>query len=246
MPETRHAPVASTQVLPLAAGESIDPHWHDGHQIVYAGSGVLAVTTPAGTWFAPGNRAIWIPAGTVHAHRAYGRLDLHTVGLPPDAAPLGLETPTVLVVGPLLRELIRAYTRAPGDDGPERGRLRAVLLDELRASPQRPVHLPEPADPRLVAVCAQLRRNPADHRTLAALGAAAGVSERTLTRLFRAELGMTFPQWRTQVRLYHALRMLADGEPVTTVGRRCGWSSTSAFIDAFRRAFGHTPGVHAR
>jgi AraC-like DNA-binding protein len=246
MPETRHVPVAATRVQPLAAGESIDPHHHDQHQIVYAGSGVLAVTTPAGTWFTPGNRALFVPAGTVHAHRAYGRLDLHMVGLPAQDDPLGLEAPTVLVVGPLLRELIRAYTRAPGDDGPQRRRLRAVLLDELRASPQRPAHLPEPTDPRLVAVCSALRRNPADHRTLAALGADAGVSERTLSRLFRADLGMTFPQWRTQVRLYHALRMLAAGEPVTTVGRRCGWSSTSAFIDAFRRAFGHTPGVHER
>jgi AraC-like DNA-binding protein len=25
---------------------------------------------------------------------------------------------------------------------------------------------------------------------------------------------------------------------------RCGWSSTSAFIDVFRRAFGHTPDTH--
>ena len=150
----------------------------------------------------------------------------------------------MLVVSPLLRELIRTYTGAPHDDGPERRRLRAVLLDELRASPQRPVHLPEPTDPRLAAVCAALRRDPADARTLAALGADAGVSERTLTRLFRADLGMTFPQWRTQLRLYNALRMLADGSQVTTVAHACGWSSTSAFIDVFRRAYGHTPGAH--
>jgi AraC-like DNA-binding protein len=28
---------------------------------------------------------------------------------------------------------------------------------------------------------------------------------------------------------------------VTTVGHRCGWSTTSAFIDVFRRALGYTP-----
>lgn len=57
---------------------------------------------------------------------------------------------------------------------------------------------------------------------------------------------MTFPQWRTQSRLYHALRMLADGDPVTTVAHHCGWSSASAFIDVFRRSFGYTPGTHNR
>lgn len=246
MPNIRHTPTAPTRAQRLTAGDRIDAHRHDDHQIVYAGAGVVAVTTDAGTWFAPGTRAIWVPAGTVHAHRAHGRLDLHLVGLPAADNPLGLDHPAVLAVSPLLRELIRAYTRDPDDDGPERRRLRAVLRDQLRLSPQQPLRLPTPADPRLAAVCALVHADPADVRTLAELGAATGVGERTLSRLFRREFGMTFPQWRTQSRLYHALRMLADGLPVTSVAHRCGWSSASAFIDVFRRSFGYTPGSHHR
>ncbi|WP_435243384.1 AraC family transcriptional regulator [Streptomyces cucumeris] len=246
MPDIRHTPKAPTRARTLAAGEGIDAHRHDEHQIIYAGSGVVAVTTDAGTWFAPGTRALWVPAGTVHAHRAHGTLDLHLVGLPPEDNPLGLDAPTVLGVSPLLRELILAYTRSPEDTSAERRRLRAVLRDQLRACPQAPVHLPAPGDPRLAAVCALVHDHPEDPRTLAALGAATGVGERTLSRLFRSELGMTFPQWRTQSRLFHALRMLADGMPVTSVAHRCGWASTSAFIDVFRRAFGYTPGTHNR
>ncbi|MFI6642812.1 AraC family transcriptional regulator [Streptomyces sp. NPDC050504] len=246
MPEIRHTPQAPTRTQALAPGERIDAHRHDDHQIVYAGSGVLAVTTDGGTWFAPGTRAIWVPAGCVHAHRAHGHLELHLLGLPADTNPLGLDAPTVLAVGPLLRELILACTRDPYDEGPERQRLRAVLLDQLRASPRQPVQLPTPTDPRLVAVCRRLHRDPADPRTLGELAAGSGAGERTLSRLFRRELGMTFPQWRTQLRLYHALRMLADGDPVTAVAHRCGWASASAFIDVFRRAFGCTPGSHQR
>ena len=55
---------------------------------------------------------------------------------------------------------------------------------------------------------------------------------------------MTFPQWRTQLRLCRALVLLAEDTPVTAVAHACGWSSTSAFIDVFRRVFGHTPGTH--
>jgi AraC-like DNA-binding protein/quercetin dioxygenase-like cupin family protein len=246
MPIIRHTPEAPTRTQTLAPGESIDAHRHDDHQIVYAGSGVVAVTTDAGTWFAPGTRAIWVPAGCVHAHRAHGHLALHLLGLPAGTNPLALDTPAVLAVSPLLRELILAYTRGPYTDSPERRRLRAVLLDQLRASPQQPVHLPAPSDPRLAAVCDLLHRDPSDPRPLAALAAATGTSERTLSRLFRHDLGMTFPQWRTQLRLYHALRMLADDMPVTAVAHRCGWASASAFIDVFRRAFGYTPGAHNR
>lgn len=55
---------------------------------------------------------------------------------------------------------------------------------------------------------------------------------------------MSFPQWRTQLRLYHALILLAGNTPVTVVAHHCGWSSASAFIDVFRRIFGPTPGTH--
>ena len=147
----------------------------------------------------------------------------------------------MLVVGPLLRELIITYTREPQEESPARSRLRSVMLDQLRATPQQGIHLPAARDARLTAVCDLLLRDPADHRSLAQLGAAVGVSQRTLTRLFAQEMGMTFPQWRTQLRLHLALQLLAEGLPVTTVGHRCGWSTTSAFIDVFRRALGHTP-----
>ncbi|MFE3740214.1 AraC family transcriptional regulator [Streptomyces sp. NPDC059134] len=243
MMEIRHQPVAPTRTQWLAPGAAIDAHRHDDHQIVYAGRGVLAVTTSTGSWVAPGTRAIWVPAGTVHAHQAHGELELRLVGLP-DENPLGLEEPTVLAVAPLLRELILAYTHTPYDDTPERRRLRAVLLDQLRASPQQPLHLPTPTAPVLRALCAILRADPADNRTLAVLGREVGASERTLSRLFKADLGMTFPQWRTHLRLYHAQVLLADNTPVTTVAHRCGWASASAFIDVFRRTFGHTPGTH--
>ncbi|WP_078843118.1 helix-turn-helix transcriptional regulator [Streptomyces albus] len=245
MQEIRHEPVAPTSARRLAPGTGIDAHRHDEHQLVYAGRGVLAVTTGAGTWTAPATRAIWVPAGTVHSHQAHGELELHLIGLPADTNPLGLGEPTVLSVSPLLRELILACTRDPADGSPEHRRLRAVLCDQLRVSPQQPLHVPAPTAPQLRAVCGILHADPADNRTLAALGRQVGAGERTLSRLFRADLGMTFPQWRTQLRLSRALVLLAEGTPVTAVAHRCGWSSASAFIDVFRRAFGHTPGSAA-
>ncbi|MFG2039357.1 AraC family transcriptional regulator [Dactylosporangium sp. NPDC048998] len=244
MPEIRHQPVAPTRARWLAPGDAIEAHRHDDHQLVYAAGGVLTVTTDAGSWIAPATRAIWVPAGTVHAHQAHGELELHLVGLPPGEGPPGWDRPTVVGAGALLRELILAYTREPHDDGPARRRLRAVLLDRLAAAPREPLHLPAPADERLRALCAILCDDPADGRTLAALGWQVGASERTLARLFRADLGMTFPQWRARLRLHRAAVLLAEGAAVTAVAHACGWSSASAFIDAFRRTFGHTPGAH--
>ncbi|MER6443768.1 AraC family transcriptional regulator [Streptomyces venezuelae] len=244
MREIRHEPTAPTRVQWMASGADIDPHRHDDHQIVYAARGVLTVTTGLGTWVAPANRAIWVPAGTVHAHRAHGAIDLHLIGLPTSRKVLPSDRPVVLNVDGLLRELILAYTREPESPGPERRRLLGVLLDRLALSPQQPLHLASPTEPRLRRLCEILTADPADCRTLDALGREVGASARTLTRLFASDMGMPFSQWRTQLRLHQALILLAEGHTVTAVAHRCGWSTTGAFIDAFRNVFGHTPGRH--
>ncbi|MGW3863867.1 AraC family transcriptional regulator [Streptomyces sp. NPDC005047] len=243
MQEIRHTAVAPTRTRHLASGGEIDAHHHDDHQIAYASRGTIAVTTDAGSWIAPATRALWIPAGTVHRHQAHGELDLHLVGLPTADNPLGLDTPAVLAVSPLLRELIVTYTRDPDDDTPPRHRLRAVMLDQLGLSPEQPLHLPAPTDPLLRALHDILRTDPADNRSLDDHGRRIGASARTLSRRLRDDLGLTYPQWRTQIRLHHALILLADDTPVTTVAHHCGWSSASTFIDVFRRTFGHTPGT---
>jgi AraC-like DNA-binding protein len=55
---------------------------------------------------------------------------------------------------------------------------------------------------------------------------------------------MTFPQWRAQLRLQHAMLLLAAGGTVTGAATASGYSNVSAFIAAFRDAFGVTPAAY--
>jgi AraC-like DNA-binding protein len=233
--------VAHTGTHDWAGGTGTDPHRHDEHQLLYASRGVLSVATDAGVWITAAGRGLWIPAGVVHQHRAYGHTRVHLIGLPAATTPLSTETPAVLAVSTLLRELLIAYASDPTAETPQRTRLRDVLLDQLKTADEKPLRLPTPHDPRLAAL---LDENPADARSADELATHVGASPRTLSRLCRDELGMTFPQWRTQLRLHHALQLLAEDTPVTAVAHRCGWASASAFIDVFRTTLGHTPGRH--
>lgn len=228
-----------------AGGSRIARHWHEQHQVAYPSVGVVAVTAGGGSWIAPSDRAIWIPAGCLHEHRFYGQTKFHCVGFDVSENPLNLVEPSVVAVTPLLRELLIACSDPDAHPADEYARLRAVLADQLRRSPERPLHLPAAKDERLAAACELVEHDLAHGWTLAELGRRVGASERTLTRLFRSDIGMTYPQWRTQLRLYRALQLLAEDTPVTTVAHRTGWSSTSAFIDVYRRAFGHTPGAYS-
>ena len=135
-----------------------------------------------------------------------------------------------------------AEDHALGSD--DRADLYRVVLRRLTPTPDQQHHLPAPADPRLRDVAALLADDPADRRTLAELGRAAGASERTLSRLFRRDTGMTFPQWRAQLRLQHAILLLAADSTVTGAAAASGYTNTSAFIAAFRDAFAVTPAAY--
>lgn len=52
---------------------------------------------------------------------------------------------------------------------------------------------------------------------------------------------MTFYEWRTQLRIYLALVLLAEGRDVSQAAHACGWSSTSGFIAAFTHVRGPRP-----
>lgn len=216
---------------------------------MYAARGVLSVHTEAGTSIVPANRVAWTPAGFTHFHRAHGNTDMRILFLPAALARLVPDRPGVFLVSGLARELLlvltgpRNFEDTPADfDRAARARLRRVLVDELHRAPEQPLQLPEPRDDRLQAIARTLYAQPADNTSLAELGHRIGASSRTLSRLFRNELGMTFYEWRTQLRIYHALVLLADGHDTTHVAQACGWANPSSFITAFADIIGTTPG----
>lgn len=209
---------------------------------MYAARGVLSVHTERGASIVPANRVGWTPAGFTHYHRAHGNTDMRIVFLPASLARLVPARPAVLMVSDLAREILLALTGPRSEEGAASARLRRVLVDELHEAREQPLHLPEPRDDRLRAVARLLHESPAANTSLHDLGQAVGASSRTLSRLFHDELGMTFYEWRTQLRVYHALVLLADGHDTTHVAHACGWSNPSSFIAAFTTLVGTTPG----
>jgi AraC-like DNA-binding protein len=173
----------------------------------------------------------------------YGASAFHAVGFDVDGAPLADREPTVIAVTPLLRELLVACTDETLP-APEVRRIRVVLRDQLRRTRQEPIMLPAANDPRLAEACAIVAADLATPHPLSSLATRVGAGERTLSRLFREQFGMTYPQWRTRLRVFEAMILLAGGTPVTETAHRCGWATTSSFIDTFQRTMGRTPGAY--
>ncbi|MGW0457350.1 helix-turn-helix domain-containing protein [Streptomyces tendae] len=242
LPPQPHRPHVGARTERYPAGIHIALHWHDEYQLIYVSSGLMAIHTARGTWVASPGRALIIPAGIEHEHRTYGDTLLHLFTSDgPGLLDRGARTPEVIAVDALVHEVLKAVTdeSLPSE---ETDNLRRVLFDRIRRTPVTGLRLPAPRDPRLRAACQLVQANLEQAYSLPQLARLTHASERTLARLFKSEFGQTYPQWRTHARLFHAMTRLAEGGSVSQVALECGWSTSSAFIDSFRRVMGQTPG----
>jgi AraC-like DNA-binding protein len=98
-----------------------------------------------------------------------------------------------------------------------------------------------PKEPRAARVAQAIFDNPGRAKPLALLCSDAGVSIRTVQRIFSREVGTDPDSWRRQVRLTRAVNLLLSGSSVKEVSFAVGYNQASAFVAAFRRLFGSTP-----
>jgi len=231
-------PIADVLSTEYRQGFEISAHAHSAHQIVHAVSGVMRVSTWDGFWVVPPQRAIWMPAHQTHWIDCATDVSMRTVYLAAQVAGVP-KTCEVWSVSPLMREvMVRLNTRP---DPAMQAALADLLLLEIERIDATPLHLPEPRDPRARRVSDALLRDPADGRSLDDWARAAGATRRTLIRLFARETGMTFREWRRQLRVLRALEQLATGASVTATALDHGYATPSAFIQAFREVLGTTP-----
>ena len=235
---------------PLAAmakgcpdGMEIPPHQHRRDQLLYAVTGIMRIRTEREAWIVPPDRAVYIPARTVHSVSMRGAVEMRTLYLEPGCAPNLPQAALAIQVSDLLRALIMALIEEPVlyDENGRGGAIASLIHSEIARADRLPLMVPMPSDSRLSRICLALLADPADARTLDRWAEFAAASPRTLARLFREEVGLSFAAWRQRIRFHNALEDLVKGEPLVRIAARNGYRSPSAFSAAFRRAMGAAP-----
>ena len=245
-PCPRRAPTASepltVNLRSLPADVRVPPHSHEWAQLAFPLRGALRIAAAGMAWLVPAFRAVWIPPRVEHEVVMLGQVELRTIYIATEAAPLPLDGCAVVEVSDLMRALIEAIS-ALGEEGGERRQLMTrLLLCEIGRAPPLSLGLPLPRDRRLQALCGSLMADPANALSLADWAKRVGASERTLARLFDSELKMSFGAWRQQLRLARALDLIGRGRPSGEVAAELGYASAAAFSAMFKRAFGVPPG----
>jgi AraC-like DNA-binding protein len=249
MSPPRHTPadepffLARSLAATMRDGDVVTPHTHPWGQLIHVTSGVVTVETATGTWVAPPQWAVWAPAGVTHGFRASGVTSLQTVYLRPTLRGLPRDS-GVVPVSPLLRELVvRAVHIGMLDRRrPSHHAIVALLREELRVAPAPTVDVRWPAQEALRAVAAHIASQPTARDGHAALARRFGLSLRSLERGFLRETGLSLGRWARQARFQFALQRMGAGASVKAAAADAGYASPSAFVAAFRGAFGTTPG----
>lgn len=219
-------------------------HAHKRGQLIYAISGVMEVSTIDHHWLLPPQRALWMPPQVKHEMRSRTDVELRTlfVRVPDVEQPLP-EVPALVYVTPLLRELILRAVDLPVENGASgvAAQVLSLIFCEMRFVPPTEFYMPRVSDPRLVRVEDALRHEPGSHEGVEHWASLANMSLRTFARRIKDETGLSFTDWRQQIRLTEAVVGLVGGEPVTTVALSLGYENTGSFSRMFKRVMGISP-----
>lgn len=233
-----HGPV-SAHPRDYMDGEHEKRHRHHEAQFLYAACGMMRLVTDQGAWIIPPSRGVWIPPLVEHEIYMSGEVHMRSLFIAAELSPATLQSCCVLAVTPLLRELILRASQ-----GPEQAKnllIQHLMLEEIAALENLPLHIPMPSDRRLQGICLTLLKTPDHPNTLEDWAQEVGASSRTLARLFQVQLKMNFNAWRQQLRLMEALPRLLAGESVQSVAQTLGYGSARAFSAMFRRLLGENP-----
>ncbi|MGW4202391.1 helix-turn-helix domain-containing protein [Streptomyces sp. NPDC004726] len=214
------------------------------HQLYWSPDGVMSTVYGGRSAFVGPQEAFWSERAVHHEVRVGDRQTVYRICLrqvPRNLAELRIGP---VSVGAEAARLIRAVA-APGYPEDDALLAREEILRDLRPSPEEPTAPGTPGRGYALSVARLMAHDPGSATRLDAWAARLHISPKTLQRDFRREFGMPYTRWRTRLRL-RAARVLLGTEPVTTVAHRVGYASPSAFVMAFAKEYGVTPGRYIR
>lgn len=229
-----------------SSGCTLKWHAHEEGQLTYCHQGLLVVKTHQGNWTVSSSHALWIPANEPHEIEVSRATRFQAIYVDVSARPHFSMHSRTLMVSSLLHELIQRSLEKPKGAEPEGYRvwLSELLLSEMFLSPLSRFQLPYPNDQRVAEIVRRIEENPGDRMTLKEWAKNLRLSDRTIERVFQKETGLSFHNWRLQIRIFVARQLLESGASVKEVAYGLNFKNPSTFIAMFRKVTGETPGEY--
>lgn len=226
------------------------PTSFDADYLLFASSGTFILEVLDRQWLLPPQRAALIPRGTEISVRSRGSATSSSV-LFAEGEVHALKEMRVFAMSELARQMTARAMRWGDSSSPDdvKARFYRALADvvvELSLEQQNS-WLPRARSRNVQAAIDYAIAHLDRDVPLSELAQVAVLSERTLSRRFKDELGLGWADFRNRARMIGAMDLLADkATQVTEVAFTVGFDSTSSFIRAFQRFTGQTPNSYRR
>lgn len=219
-------------------------HFHKTKsQLLYAPSGCMTVTTSDRQLVLPPFRMLWIPAHEVHRVNFRNIVAYRSIYFDENYSRRymkhGLK---VLHVNALLKEIIeRICSWEWSGLRQDQTNLLKVFWDELSKATEEKLELTMPQDKRFTKIAEEWTLRESMPPMLKNLAEKTGAVEKTISRIFKKETGLSYQDWRQQWRLQRSIELLVEGNSIGEVSHILDFSSDSAFIEFFKKQTGSTP-----
>lgn len=217
-------------------------HEHNKAQLLYAPSGCMIFNTTDNQYILPPTMAAWIPANCSHSvivrnvamYRSIYFDITHFPELPNQVA--------IMNVNELLKQLIERISLWNWDMPIDlQKNTLALFFEELNNTTKENLSIILPKTSKLKHHIEYWNQGKAIPPFLKQLASEIGLSEKTITRIFSRETGMSYQEWRQQWRLHKSIELLAEGRNVGETAHELEFSSDSAFIEFFKKYMKETP-----
>ena len=238
----------------LMGENDISVHSHQKGQFLYTEGGIVHVVTPQKTFFLPARHYMWIPSGLLHSiHPGSTDVIMRNLYFPSEEddqkfyAEIG-----IYPVNDLLLQMVIFSNRWVGDldEKDKSAHLFAMALKYILPEISiynLPLALPYAKDKRLDKIIQYMGSNLQELIVFPDLARKFGFSERSLSRLFHSDLGMSFIQYLTIQRMMLALQLLLeDNMSVKEASALVGYNSVPTFSTTFYRIVGIRPSEYVK
>tara|TARA_Y100000768_G_scaffold158348_1_gene118199 strand:- start:295 stop:1101 length:807 start_codon:yes stop_codon:yes gene_type:complete len=224
-------------------------HSHLKGQFIYTEGGMVHIQTTTKIHFLPARHYMWIPPHVEHAiYPSSPDVLMRNLYFPvADTDPEFYYREGVYPVNDMLLQLL-LFTRHWKGDIKRTNKTQypiveafKVLLPQISLKPLV-LTLPKPKDPRLENLIVYLHERLDQNLLLSDIARDFGLSERSLHRLFKKDLDMSFIHYFTLLRVSKAIEYLVEQRyTISEIANKVGYNSVPTFSNTFQKITGNRP-----
>jgi len=219
---------------------ALPAHIHQKGQLIYIEGGVAYIHLPNKTLVIPARHYVWIPKGLQHyvqMHKSVRIISLYFYADDDDSHPF-FNKGGIYPITTLLLQMLNYSEKWQGDITPkDKGfNFLAGIKDILPEISKKalPIALPTTSNERMLPVLKYIEQHLFETITLTSVCRETGFSERTLSRLFKATMNISFLQYFKLLRMIKAIEMMLQTEKsMSEIAYTLGYNSVAAFSNIF-------------